>query len=50
MQTYIALLRGINLGNHYKMKMPELTTMFEGLGFETVSTYLQSGNVQQLGQ
>jgi uncharacterized protein (DUF1697 family) len=45
MQTYIALLRGINLGNHYKMKMPELKAMFEGLGCEAVSTYLQSGNV-----
>lgn len=45
MQTFIALLRGINLGNHYKMKMPALKTMFENLGFEAVSTYLQSGNV-----
>jgi uncharacterized protein (DUF1697 family) len=45
MQTYIALLRGINLGNHYKMKMPVLKTMFEHMGFEAVSTYLQSGNV-----
>jgi uncharacterized protein (DUF1697 family) len=45
MKTFIALLRGINLGNHYKMKMPTLKTMFENMGFETVSTYLQSGNV-----
>jgi uncharacterized protein (DUF1697 family) len=45
MQTYIALLRGINLGNHYKMKMPVLKSMFENMGFEAVSTYLQSGNV-----
>jgi uncharacterized protein (DUF1697 family) len=45
MPTYIALLRGINLGNHYKMKMPVLKTMFENMGFEKVSTYLQSGNV-----
>jgi uncharacterized protein (DUF1697 family) len=45
MPTYIALLRGINLGNHYKMKMPELKLMFENMGFESVSTYLQSGNV-----
>jgi uncharacterized protein (DUF1697 family) len=44
MPTYIALLRGINLGNHYKMKMPALKTMFENLGFERVRTYLQSGN------
>jgi uncharacterized protein (DUF1697 family) len=45
MQTFIALLRGINLGNHYKMKMPALKTVFENLGFEEVKTYLQSGNV-----
>jgi uncharacterized protein (DUF1697 family) len=45
MQTFIALLRGINLGNHYKMKMPVLKTMFETMGFESISTYLQSGNV-----
>ncbi len=45
MQTYIALLRGINLGNHFKMKMPALKAMFETMGFESVSTYLQSGNV-----
>lgn len=27
------------------MKMPALKTMFENMGFEAVSTYLQSGNV-----
>jgi uncharacterized protein (DUF1697 family) len=45
MQTFIALLRGINLGNHYKLKMPALKTMFENMGFQSISTYLQSGNV-----
>jgi uncharacterized protein (DUF1697 family) len=45
MPTYIALLRGINLGKHYKLNMGELKTMFENIGFESVRTHLQSGNV-----
>jgi uncharacterized protein (DUF1697 family) len=45
MQTYIALLRGINVSGHKKIKMPELKVMFEELGFTNVRTYIQSGNV-----
>ncbi|MFC5270843.1 DUF1697 domain-containing protein [Adhaeribacter terreus] len=45
MQTYIALLRGINVSGHKKIKMPELKAMFEELGFTNVRTYIQSGNV-----
>ncbi|MFC1964779.1 DUF1697 domain-containing protein [Chloroflexota bacterium] len=45
MATYIALLRGINVGGRKKIEMPELITAFESLGFEDVKTYLQSGNV-----
>jgi uncharacterized protein (DUF1697 family) len=44
-QTYVALLRGINLGSRNKIAMPELRTLFEALGAEDVSTYVQSGNV-----
>ena len=44
-QTYMALLRGINVSGHKKIKMPELKTMFEALGFTNVRTYIQSGNV-----
>jgi uncharacterized protein (DUF1697 family) len=43
--TYIALLRGINLGGHKKVSMADLRTLFAGLGAEEVATYLQSGNV-----
>jgi uncharacterized protein (DUF1697 family) len=43
--TYIALLRGINVGGHRPLKMEELRQMFVMLGFENVSTYIQSGNV-----
>ena len=43
--TYIALLRGINVSGHKKIKMPDLKAMFEALGFTNVRTYIQSGNV-----
>lgn len=29
MTIYISLLRGINLGAHYKIKMPDLTALYE---------------------
>jgi uncharacterized protein (DUF1697 family) len=45
MTTYAALLRGINLGSHAKIKMPALRQLFEALGHADVQTYLQSGNV-----
>jgi uncharacterized protein (DUF1697 family) len=44
-ETYVALLRGINLGSRNRVSMPELRTLFEALGAEDVSTYVQSGNV-----
>jgi uncharacterized protein (DUF1697 family) len=45
METYIALLRGINVGGHKKIKMDELKRLFESLGLQKVKTYIQSGNV-----
>ena len=42
---YIALLRGINVGGHNKIKMEALREMFAALGFENVKTYINSGNV-----
>lgn len=45
MTIYIALLRGINVGGHHKIKMVELRNTFEKLGFNQVQTYIQSGNV-----
>lgn len=45
MITYIALLRGINVGGKNKVKMAELKAMFEAIGFSRVETYIQSGNV-----
>lgn len=45
MPVYIALLRGINIGPHKRVKMEKLRASLEGLGFERVATYIQSGNV-----
>lgn len=45
MITYVALLRGINVGGNNKVEMKRLKALFESLGFKDVSTYINSGNV-----
>ncbi len=45
MKTYISILRGINVSGKNLIKMNSLQEMFEGLGFQNVKTYIQSGNV-----
>ena len=45
MAVYVAMLRGINVGGHKRIKMEQLRKSFEALGFEQVKTYIQSGNV-----
>ena len=45
MTTYIALLRGINVGGNKIIKMQDLKTMLQSLSFHNVRTYIQSGNV-----
>ncbi len=45
MEKYVSLLRGINVGGKKKIKMADLKSMYELLGFENVVTYIQSGNV-----
>lgn len=42
---YIALLRGINVGGNNKVEMKKLKNIFETLGYENVSTYINTGNV-----
>jgi hypothetical protein len=37
MKTYVALLRGINLGAHNKVPMADLRALFAGLGAKLVS-------------
>lgn len=45
MTTHLALLRGINVSGHNMIKMDDLKTMLETIGFQNVKTYIQSGNV-----
>ena len=45
METFVALLRGINVGGKRKLPMAELKSLLSSLGFEDVVTYIQSGNV-----
>lgn len=42
---YVALLRGINVGGNNKVDMKLLKETFEGVGMESVTTYINSGNV-----
>ena len=43
--TYVALMRGINVGGKNKLPMKDLAAIFTGLGCRNVRTYIQSGNV-----
>ena len=45
MPTFIALIRGINVGGHKKLSMADLRATCESLGFTNVRTLLNSGNV-----
>ena len=45
MTTYLSLFRGINVGGHHQVKMTELKALHETLGFQHITTYIQSGNV-----
>ena len=45
MDTYIVLLRGINVGGKNKVPMAGLKKCLEELGFSDVLTYIASGNV-----
>lgn len=45
MSTWIAFLRGVNLGKR-QMKMAELKACCESLGFTSVKTILASGNIR----
>jgi uncharacterized protein (DUF1697 family) len=43
--SYVALLRGINVGGKNLIPMPALKASLGGGGFDEVRTYIQSGNV-----
>jgi uncharacterized protein (DUF1697 family) len=42
---YVALIRGINVGGRNKVPMADLRRAFEDAGYQSVTTYIQSGNV-----
>jgi len=45
MNTYVILIRGINVGGKNIVPMASLRRCLEELGFSSVSTYIASGNV-----
>jgi uncharacterized protein (DUF1697 family) len=42
--TYVALLRGINVGGNVRLPMQSLRELLDGMGATAVRTHLQSGN------
>ena len=44
MTTYVALLRGINIGPRNKIAMADLRELLGSLGHENVRTHILSGN------
>ena len=44
MPTFIALLRGINVGTAKRLPMADLRALLTGLGYDGVTTLLNSGN------
>ncbi|HEX6316219.1 MAG TPA: DUF1697 domain-containing protein [Gemmatimonadaceae bacterium] len=44
MGTYVALLRGINVGKNKRVAMADLRAVIESLGYRDVRTLLNSGN------
>ena len=43
--TYVALLRGVNVGGKNNVSMQALKESFEAIGLEDVRTYINSGNI-----
>jgi uncharacterized protein (DUF1697 family) len=45
LNSYVALLRGVNVGGKHLLPMKDLAAMCSTLGCSAVKTYIQSGNV-----
>ena len=45
MNTYISMLRGINVSGQKKIRMADLKSLYKSQGLAEVQTYVQSGNV-----
>ena len=50
MGTYVALLRGVNIGPRKRIRMEPLRDLVQDLGFEDVRTLVNSGNVVFTGE
>src|SRR5215203_7032216 len=44
-KSYVALLRGINVGGRNAVAMADLRAAFDNAGYRDVRTYINSGNV-----
>jgi uncharacterized protein (DUF1697 family) len=44
-KIFVALLRGVNVGGKNMIRMSSLKDSFEGMGFDCVATYINSGNI-----
>ena len=45
MNSYISLLKGVNVGGNRKLNMKEVKSAYETIGLKDVKTVLQSGNI-----
>jgi len=45
METYISIIRGINVGGKNLIKMDSLRELYGNLGLKNINTFIQSGNV-----
>ena len=45
LNVFVALLRGVNVGGNNMISMSALKESFIGIGFEQVTTYINSGNI-----
>lgn len=45
LNVYVALLRGVNVGGNNMISMRQLKESFTRIGFEQVTTYINSGNI-----
>ncbi|MGB5629857.1 MAG: DUF1697 domain-containing protein [Woeseiaceae bacterium] len=50
MKTWVALLRGVNVGGRNSLPMKSLSQILGSAGCEQVKTYIQSGNVVFKGE
>ena len=44
-ETFVGLLRGVNVGGRNRIQMAEFRSICQSIGWEHAQTYIQSGNV-----